>query len=784
MNRHNRQRAAIFFGLALISGGAAAQTVGARVDGRAAHGYVTTLAVPEWQGRRTLTPGFDRASEWAAARFAEWGLTPAGDGGTFFQAVPILGPKSDFVWATGVPALDVGGRVFSFKEAEFVVDPSSTRATDVTAEAVFAGYGIAAPAKGLDEYAGLDVAGKVVFVLRGSPKDAPPETSDFPPDPPTLAGPPPDWADETADQRKVMTAYRKGAAAIVLCDANPMAQRAAAWPKTKPGPTPFSRPFLVVAASDARVLRGVLMRDSLESLVGFVDRVNRMRRAVQAGTPRSEATGVRVRVKGYDEVALFGESFGRNQSRNVLARIEGSDPVLGKQAVVIGAHLDHLGYRSGLVHPGADDNASGSAVVLEVARTMAAAGIRPRRTVVFALWCGEENGHHGSKRFTAAPPGGLAIERIVAYINMDMVGLGTGVEAAGARDFPSVFDVMMRDQVPDVARAITPESVGPGGSDYASFIEHGVDAISLDSIGGHGHPDYHDAADVASKVQPELLGMVGQFVLQAAVNLAKETKVALPVPGRRETCDALRFVVPDIGRQSPDGWRTHAAQSPRELETAAVEAIDALKQRRVADDAGGDSSAARLPLVLSGVRSSAVDGSVPLLQVAAAALGIGRLDLPADEGPWVHGVLTDAGRRAIVAIGQGSLVLRLVRPSPGLLTDVLLVALRPILVSDMGMVDESAARQVKAKDGVLVVECGADAVEACAANLHGLRTAIGGSGNLLVSMGVEPTVAKPAHRALYKALAARGWTKDEIFAMAGLAPDGGSGGNLARFTPR
>lgn len=763
----------------LLAGAASAQPVSTRVDGAIIHGYVERLASPEWQGRRTLTPGFDRAAEWAAGRFKEWGLKPAGDAGGYFQPVAITGPKSDLAWAAGMPELVIGGRPFSYKEAEFLVDPSSAAATDVTAEAVFVGYGISAPAKGLDEYAGMDVAGKIVIVLRGSPRDAPPEITDFPGDPPAITPPYDAWAEESADRAKIMTAYGKGAAAVVLCDADPAARQAAPWPKAKPAVSPFSRPFLVVAASDPRILRAVLMRDPLESLVGFVDRVNRIRRAVQQKKARSEATGVRVRVKGFDEVALYGESFGRQESRNVLARIDGSDPVLAKQAVVIGAHLDHLGYRRGLVHPGADDNASGSAVVLEVARLLAASPIRPKRTIVFALWCGEEIGHFGSRRFVAAPTGGLSPDRIVSYINMDMVGLGTGIEAAGARDFPAVFAVMMRDQRPEVARVVKPEPTGPGGSDYAPFVDGGIDAVSLDTIGGIGHPDYHDSTDLAARVQPELLAKVGQFVLQAVVNLGNETATTLPVPGRRVTCDAIYFRPFDMGGQAEEGWRTVGGDSPAALEAAVAQAIARLKAGPPLPAKDPEDQPPRL---FVGVRASAVSGNVALLRTAAETLGIARLDIDGDEGAWVRGGLTVTGREALASLAEAGMVVNLVRPTPVLLEDVLTTVPRPVLVSGLQAADQAVARQVAAKNGAVALECTADTVAGCAANLHALRAALGGSEHLLVSVREDdPAVAKVASRALYRALAGRGWTRSEIYAVAGLVPGGDPGGNLARF---
>jgi hypothetical protein len=757
---------------------ASAQPLNARVDGASAHRYVTTMAAPGWEGRRTLTPGFDRAADWAAARLREWHLQPAGESGTFFQTVPVVGPRSDFAWTTGMPALVVGGRSFSFKEGEYVVDKASTPATDVNAEAVFAGYGISAPDRGLDEYAGLDVTGRVVFVLRGSPKDAPPDLTDFPPDTPASSGPPEAWAEQSSDQAKVITAYRKGAAAVVLCEADPEARRARPWAASRVQASPFTRKFLVVAAMDPRILRAVMLRDDGESLVGYVDRINRLRRSVQQRKARTESTGVRVHVKGYDEVTLYGESFGNGRSRNVLAKIEGTDPVLKRQAVVVGAHLDHLGFRSGLVHPGADDNASGSAVVLEVARTLAASGFRPRRTIVFALWTGEEIGHFGSKRFAAAPADGLSIDRIVAYINMDMVGLGSNIGAMGARDFPAVFSVMTRDQLPEVSRLVVPDVTGPGGSDYAPFIAQGVDAVALFTGGGNGHPDYHDAADTPAKVQPELLASVGQFVMQAAANLANEIATPLPVPGRVEVCDALRFAVPDIAGQTEGGWRTLAARTPDQIQAAALSAA-----RRAGRDEETGASGESSRSILVGVRSKAVAGNPVLLGAAAAALGVGRIDLEADDSAWrAQGGVTVEGRVAIAAAEGGGIITNLVRPTPAMAADVLGVASRPILVSGMAAPDVELAGRVAARGGVFALSCGADRIPACATGLHALRTALGGSGSLLVSMAAAPDGGRTASHALYHELVQKGWSKVEIYAVAGLTLDATEGGNLLRLT--
>ena len=141
-----------------------------RVDGNVIKSYIEYMAADDKQGRRSLTPGYEKVAEWAAGKFKEWGLKPAGDNGTYLQDVPIQG---GFTWTTGIPELTVDGRAFYLKDSDFTLASSSTAGAQASGEIVFVGYGISSPAKGLDEYAGLDVKGKIVLAFRGAPKDAP-----------------------------------------------------------------------------------------------------------------------------------------------------------------------------------------------------------------------------------------------------------------------------------------------------------------------------------------------------------------------------------------------------------------------------------------------------------------------------------------------------------------------------------------------------------------------------------------------------------------------------------
>ncbi len=384
-----------------------------RVDGKIIKGYIDYMASDDKDGRRSLTPGYEKVAEWAAGKFKEWGLKPAGDNGTFLQDVPVSGRGSGQPWTTGVPALTVDGRAFYLNDGDFTVEPASTPGAQADAEVVFVGYGISAPGKGLDEYAGVDVKGKVVLALKGSPKDAPPARGMFG----AAVAEPKDneaWTEEARDQAKIKTAYEKGAAAVLLFNVDRLApaqqpQSAAAlmaraMMAAEPG-SPYTRPFVVVSDVSERVFRHVMFRNPQETSRGFLARMDGWRRDIRDRKAHSMATGVKAQVKGFQTITFFSEKLKNNVSRNVIGKVEGTDPKLKAQVVVVGGHLDHVGMTNGVIFNGADDNASGSATVMEMARLVAAnaATIKPKRTIYFALWCAEEMGLIGSEYLGEAP---------------------------------------------------------------------------------------------------------------------------------------------------------------------------------------------------------------------------------------------------------------------------------------------------------------------------------------------------------------------------------------------
>jgi len=771
-----------------------------KVDGAVIKGYITYLAADTSLGRRTMTPGYEKAVDWAAVKFKEWGLKPAGDNGTYFQKVPIAGARSAYVSTAGVPALVVNGRTFYVRDNDFTVDTASTAGAQVNAGVVFVGYGISAPAKGLDEYAGLDVKGKIVLAFKGSPTTAPTPRVQFAPPPapeaPRAAGAPDPWAEEMVDAAKANTAFAKGASAIMLYNPDAAATTAGAFAMGGGGgrggaafdPAAFTRPFIYVSNVNESLFRWIMWRDPQESQRGFASRMARMRADIKAKKPRSAGTGVMANLKGYTTATYYGEKYKNNFSRNVIAKIEGSDPALKAEYVIAGGHLDHTGVTNGVVFNGADDNASGSAVTMEVARLLAVNNARPKRTLIFALWTGEEEGLIGSQYYSDHPTDGVTMDKTTAYFNMDMVGLGDRIGAPGALNFPSIFSVIMKDQDPEIAKKVDPSQDGPGGSDYSAFMERGIEALALMTSGRGGHPDYHDAGDDPSKMEADILGWTGQFVLQGMMNVADETTVNLLIADRLNQYNSQRFAPPDMF-SGTGGWQYVRASTAGEMLTLMAQRIrdmQAAAQGTPAIGGGRGGRGGGGGRVASGVRGASLfQGSIPGMEAAAAALNFGRIDVIGPDGAWFGDKLTPAGKDALKAMEAANIVVNLVRPSGGLLSDVLDNAKKPVMVTGAPTwYDADTVDKLKKNNGAVVVECDPADVDGCVRQLNAL-TGIVGKGNVLLSVGAGKDRAG-APQKLFLALVKAGWTKDEIFAAAGQAAGRGGPGapapnNLSRF---
>ncbi len=778
-----------------ISAPLRAQKTSVKVDGGRIYDLIAYMADDAFLGRYTGTPEMHKCQEWAKGLFEEWGLEPGGENGTYFQAVPIGRSRT---FSTGIPSLMINGREFYAKFGDFSIDTRSSTGTKIKGNLVFAGFGISAPEKGLDEYAGIDVKGKIVLALKGNPNDVPAPRGRFSPDESPEAEPLDEWAAESQDSTKIQTAYAKGAAGIILYNANPDARTTMRGRRGSSWQLEVKRDFIIVSDIDESVYEWVLWTDPQESSGGFSRRMNKLQLDIKAGTARSYDTGKKTEIKGFERTDSFGEQYGNDECRNVIGKITGSDPVLKNEHIVLGGHFDHLTMRNGQIYNGADDNASGSAVVMEVARLMKTHNIVPKRSIYFCLWTGEELGLIGSQYWVNNPTAGADIDRVVTNFNMDMVGLGTRIGAPGALNFPSIWEVIKRDQDQDIIDAVDAREGGPGGSDHSGFIRLGIEALALMTSGGGGHPDYHDTGDDYWLIDKEILRKTGQFVLQATVNLANEPGTLI-IPDRQHLFDGMQWNISSI---NPDleirgGWSHLDAAAKSDLADLIVARFAELRNASAQSSQMNDMRARygiarpqmRRANYSVGIAGPQVcDYDMEYFTMAQSILGFWRVDIEGDDGVWLNKGLTDAGRIALSALEDSSIALKLINPAPESFSDVLTAAEHSFMVAGLTEFSEEQIAQMNEKNVLVAVDFDPSDIKGCVAQLETLKEAFGDTDNLVLRLTTDEDIGT-AKKELYMRLINVGWDKDAIYAIGGAAArggrrsfgGGGGGGNLSRF---
>ena len=484
------------------SGQSSAPTHKLSVEGATRH--VQFLASDKLQGRRTGTPGADEAGAYIEKEFRAYGLKPASPAGfrqsfNFVSAVK-LGAQHTF--KITAPS---GSR--SLKVGEEFVPLAFTSAEQVSAEVVFAGFGISSTALGFDSYSGVDPKGKIVLILRGSPDGDNPHGK---------------FAEFTQPgleiQNKTLKARDKGARAVVFISSEKSFQ------DDRLSRLPYDLNFL-----DAGIPTAIVSRAAAESILSSGGSS-----LVSAETKANEASaflinGITIDLKT-EVIKINGKG------ANVVGVLPGSDPQLASEYVVIGAHYDHLGLGGqgslaakpdGQIHHGADDNASGTTGLLELARVLASERGKIKRSIMFIAFSGEELGLLGSAAYTKSPA--IPISTTVAMLNMDMIGrLRNGSLFVGGVGTSPVWKPLLEK---------LNESAGPpengsgkrfqlgfgedgfGPSDHQSFYVRDIPVLFFFT---GTHDDYHKPSDTADKINAAGLIQIADFVREIAISVANE----------------------------------------------------------------------------------------------------------------------------------------------------------------------------------------------------------------------------------------------------------------------
>jgi aminopeptidase YwaD len=461
------------------------------VDGALWRSEAGWLADPAREGRGLGTAGLAAAAERLAERFAEAGLEPGVPDGGYFQIfrMTVAIEAAEARLSLAGEALGLGGdfrALYTSADGPFA------------GPLVFAGYGVRDDATGWDDWANLDAAGAVVLVLDGRPGD------------PAFA----DRRGAALGRRgaKLLAAREHGARAVLFA----------------PGPGPADEPLREDAGgalptrTSAGVVALALSRAAAERALG---RAGLDLEALARAAELRLRPGLRaVRAEGAVRIARR-----EGEVANVIGRLPGADPARAREQVVIGAHYDHLGRgefgsmrpgKVGEVHPGADDNASGSAGLVALARAFAA-GPRPARTLVFVAFTAEEAGLVGSARYVEALAPGAA----TSMVNLDMIGrLGEGGVTVFGGETAAGFRDLVRRSAKRRGLDVAFEDGAHGPSDHASFLAAEIPALFFTT---GVHDAYHSPDDRAEALNAE--GTARVLGLAADVTLALANAPAAPV---------------------------------------------------------------------------------------------------------------------------------------------------------------------------------------------------------------------------------------------------------------
>jgi hypothetical protein len=453
--------------------------------------HIRYLASDSLKGRFTGSEGDSLAAEYIKAKLASYGFSPlSGDGFQRFSVTKrIIAGKSNYLSVNGTGyTADTDFMPFSFSSD-----------AELESEVVFAGYGFSIKADSLkwNDYDGVEVNGKWVLVLRGDPE---PDNNSSP------------YIPFSSDRGKALLAKDNGAAGVLMVSGPGFDPKDAFEPLNTEG---YSVGIPVLRIK--REVADAILSQSKNTIAGLEKKLNDSKK------PFSVNTGIII--KGRAEIVRE-----MAETRNVVMMLPGEDEKLKNEYIILGAHYDHLGMGgpgsssravdTTAIHYGADDNASGIAMMLELSEKFAMTNGSHKRSIICIAFSGEEEGLLGSKHFTGNP--GLDLTSVNAMINLDMVGRlnesnnlqvsGVGT-AAGLRD-------LIYSKTDTAAIRLTLSDEGYGPSDHSSFYGKNIPVLFYFT---GAHMDYHTPADTWDKINYDGMIKISGPIYNVAENIATDS---------------------------------------------------------------------------------------------------------------------------------------------------------------------------------------------------------------------------------------------------------------------
>ena len=471
--------------------------------------YVFYLASDSLKGRDTPSPELDTASVFIANQFKKWGLEPVD--GSYFQKVKFgyisLGDNNHLT-------MKKDGKVRKFNIKEDFTPFEMTANKEVNAQIVFAGYGITAPEFSYDDYKNIDVKNKIVFILKHEPGEK--DTSSV------FDGV--KSTEYSSLQNKIDNAVKHGASGVLIAT-DPLNHLSLMpvgfpWPSLSKIIPEDALPLTLLSKTSNQVPVVQVGEDVIKLLFTSVDSLKKVQTEIDKKTqPVSFVLADTISLKTSTNIKEVS-------ANNVVGYIEGSDSVLKNELLIVGAHYDHVGYikdhkpGEDYIYNGADDNASGAGTMMAVSAAFGTMKNKPKRSVLFIAFCGEEKGLLGSEDYTENPL--FPLDKTVAMLNLDMVG----------RNDPDSLYIIGGPRSPDLKEINIEENkkVGfilsynmerfLGQSDQASFLKKNIPILFYHT---GEEQQYHKVSDEAYLINYEKASSVAHLVFLTALHIANDS---------------------------------------------------------------------------------------------------------------------------------------------------------------------------------------------------------------------------------------------------------------------
>jgi hypothetical protein len=449
---------------------------------------VAELSHPKYRGRQAGTQGYRDAAQFVAAEFEKFGLKPAVSG-SYFQELEVETNEIRDPLKLVLHLPD--GQKIAYQPGRDFICRGFSGAGQIQAPVVFCGYGISAPENGYNDYAEIEVRNKIVAVFKPEPGWKP-ETSA--------------WSQFSFPRKKAETAVAHGALGMIMLSTPNSGWQQVPIGSVYHGAGIQQAHFPQIHAGN-EVARD-LFKTSGRTLAEIQTQIDSTSR------PFSFPLDV------IAEMEVTAEFTPRAKTMNVIGLLEGSDPELKQEVVLITAHLDHVGNQGDSVFfPGANDDASGVAALIRTAAAFHQNPVKPKRSVLFIAYSAEEMGLDGSRFYAANPVAPL--EKTVAQLNADCIGIGDSIQVNGGKDFPELHALAAAANHPFIDRKNKASGSG-GGADAQPLYEKGVPTLYFVTTNGYAH--LHLPSDHVETLDPRLFEAATQLLYLTAWGVTQTSR--------------------------------------------------------------------------------------------------------------------------------------------------------------------------------------------------------------------------------------------------------------------